>query len=619
MVENSISSDFYDKEINWNALQCRFPAIAFELSYGSYEKISCFYDEKRMVNAKGPRGLLYSANIEKEINQWKNALPLDRIDILYVYGTGLAHLYKELIPWLHAKKERKIVFFEEEISILEALFRQDIGFKLLEDRQVHFYYVPENKMWTSIIEDCVQQWLSDRIEWTTLRSYLVGREKKVRSLTLSLLRKSASVHAKVSESLHYSFLMQNIATNLLSIPQSFHVNQLKGKFKNIPAVICGAGYSLGEEVGLLKELEQKALVIAGGSAITALGHYGIRPHIAMAVDPNEEEYVRLKTSSCFETPFIYSSRLHKDVLPSTNMQMGYLCSNTGGIFEAWVHEKLGIHTRSFALDLEEEALSVTTLATAFAVELGCNPIIFCGVDLSYSNRQRYCEGVMNSSSVSLKELEKMTRSRDKVIRRKNVKGEFVYTLIKWVMEASALGIYAKKNQNTTFLNLSFKGLPILGVPEISREDLLKRYCLHDYDLRGMLRVESEAVKFPKEAKDSLLSAFEELIGSFEKSLPLLMQMIQEIQEKRKRVEDLSISLESGKMSVIEMDISEEPAYEVCFHPIFSIYLGILDWWTPSEASLDSAEERVRFLEKKEKIWTVGEEIGRECLAFLKNC
>jgi len=96
-------------------------------------------------------------------------------------------------------------------------------------------------------------------------------------------------------------------------------------------------------------------------------------------------------------------------------------------------------------------------------------------------------------------------------------------------------------------------------------------------------------------------------------------MLQEIEAKIKKQGDLSSSLDSGKMSVIEMDIAEEPAYTVCFQPIFSVYLGILDWWNPSTLSANTQEERLSFLKKKERLWQVGQQAAKESLDFLKNC
>jgi hypothetical protein len=597
--------------IDWEALQDRFPSISLELCYRPYEKLSYFQDRNGWLNAISERGALYSDSIQEEMQKWEASLPLDGIDVLYVYGIGLGYGYRQLQAWLHEKQERKIIFFEDDLSVLGAFFEQEISLTVLEDLQVHIYYLSEEKQWESILDECLHLWMSDRIEWTALRSYMLSNERKVRALGLKFLRRSASIQAKVTDYLHQHKVMDNVAMNLCTLKEAFFANDLKGKFAGIPAVICGAGHSLAQAVEQLKQLDQKALIIAGGSTITALGHYGIRPHIAMAVDPNDEEYERLRISSCFEIPFVYSARLHKDVVPSTHMQMGYLCSNTGGIFEQWMHQKLGIHCESFALALGSEALSITTLATAFARELGCDPILFCGVDLAYSNNQQYCPGVIASStSVSSKELEKITRSRDRLVRRKNIQGRFVHTLIKWVMEASCLGSYASRHE-AAFFNLSSQGLPIPGVPGISWEEFMIQYAHADYDLRGKLHAESQLARSFRSKEPILQESFEEIRGSFERCVFLFEQMLEEIHQD-------SFSIESGKIHLIELDLLEEPAYAVCLYGTFAVRKQLLNWWTPSRA-LDSEKARLQYLEKQDLLWRHGKEIAKECLAFLENC
>lgn len=602
----------FEGEVCWERLQSRYPAIAAELCFSPYEQLALFYDANSRLNALLKERLIHSEEIEAETQTFPD------VDVLYVYGIGLGYFYLEMKHWLHEKKTRQIVFFEESLSVLDAAFRMPFANELLDDVQVHLYYVPYDEMWPGVLEECVHKWMSDRIEWTSLKFYTSTQEKKIRALKLKLLRKSACIHAKVGEALHYPLLMENIAANLKHLPKSFHANQMKGALKNVPAIICGAGYSLSLHANELKNIQQKALMISGGSAITAMAHYGISPHMAMAVDPNEEEYERLKTLSCFETPFIYSSRLHKEVLSSTNLQLGYLCSNTGGLFEAWMHEKLGIHFKSFALDLGEEALSVTTLAVAFAVEMGCNPIVLCGVDLAYTNKQRYCPGVMSSSSVSLKELERVKRSRDQMVRRKNGEGAYVYTLIKWVMEAACLGEFAKKNTKTSFFNLSSKGLPIPHIPFISWEELSFKYLSSDLDIKGLLHASSHQSLFEEKASLQLEEGFLEALKSFERSLPLFDQMIEEIERKKTQIHEENFSFSSGKMLVIEMDLLEEPAYEICFQQIFSVYQGMLDWWDPSKKT-SLPEERLSFLAKKEKLWSSAKLVGERCHALLKSC
>jgi hypothetical protein len=300
------------------------------------------------------------------------------------------------------------------------------------------------------------------------------------------------------------------------------------------------------------------------------------------------------------------------------MQMGYLCSNTGGVFEQWMHEKLGIHCESFALALGSEALSITTLATAFARYLGCDPIVFCGVDLAYSNNQQYCPGVVSSSSsISKKELEKVTRSRDRLVRRKNIRGQFVHTLIKWVMEASCLGSYARSHE-ASFFNLSSQGLPIPGVSEISWEEFLNQHANIEYDLRGMLHVEARLASSFQAKEPILQDSFETIRTSFERCVCLFQQMQEEIQKKKKTVQEASFSWESGAIHLIELDLLVEPAYSVCLYGTFAVRKQLLNWWTPSQG-LESEQERFQSLEKQELLWKYGKEIAEECLSFLKNC
>ncbi len=60
-------------------------------------------------------------------------------------------------------------------------------------------------------------------------------------------------------------------------------------------------------------------------------------------------------------------------------------------------------------ELGPEAFSVTTIAIALAVEMGCNPILLDGIDLAYTGMKRYAEGVMPSSSVCLSDMLKQKK------------------------------------------------------------------------------------------------------------------------------------------------------------------------------------------------------------------
>lgn len=598
-----MESGVIGNEIPWELLQERFPEISFLLSVSEVNSIRIREDFRRS---------LYSQDVELEIEEWRNSLALDGVEVLYVYGVGLGYHYLSLKKWLKEKRERTVVFFEEDLTLLQELFKLPQGIDLLQNSQVHIELLSKPFSWKKVLDEAIRRWVSDRVEFTSIASYAKGQEKKIKKIRLELLRKSALMCVAMTECLHYHRLMENISLNFLEVPKSFHVNHWKNICKGIPAIICGAGVSLAEAMETIKSLENKALIIAGGSAITALTHVGIRPHIAIALDPNDEEYGRIKASSCFEIPFVYSSRLQKEVLTSTNVTSGYLCSDTGGAFEKWLQDELKIGGDTLGPELGMEALSVTTLAAPLAHYLGCGPILFCGVDLSYKNMQRYPEGVIASAKVFLEEIQSERRSMEKLVRKKNLEGEMVYSLVKWVMEANCLGSYAKKNKDAKFFNASFQGLPIPSVPYLSIHDFVKNYCDTQYDLRAQLHAETEEARVFDFSAKEVKKTFAKLGASLQECLPLFEQMIQEIERKQGLPFDPLSPLDSGKMQVLEMDLVEQKAYEICLDSVFCIYQKILNRCYPNNPSEDEAFNQRTELEKKKQLW-------KECHSVVKAC
>lgn len=603
-------------KLDWDLLSQRFAEISFLLSTGDIPFLEVSQDSQGYFHAVGRKGALHEKDVAQEVLSWKSEIFWEGIDVLYVYGVGLGAYYSIIKEWLSEKKERVCIFLEEDLSVLQALFCLPIGLAMLQNPQVHFRFVADPLLWDQILDQCALEWMSDRVEFAFLASYGRNQKKKMQSLRLKLLRKSTLVHIGISESLHYHVLMENIIANFFETPQSFHVNKLKDVCKGIPAIICGAGVSLSEVVESLRKLEQRALVIAGGSTITALSHMGIRPHIAMALDPNDEEYERLKASSSFEIPFIFSARLCKDVLTSTHVKSGYLCSDTGGPFESWMQQKLSIDPDSLGPELGAEALSVTTLAIPLARYLGCRKVLLCGVDLSYRNMQRYPSGVLPSAQVFLEELKAEKRSMEKVIYRKNYTGKSVTSLVKWAMEASCIGSYVKQHPDMQFFSASGEGLKISGVSVLPIEEFILQYCQRQYDMRGLLQAESELARFVQFSEKKVEEVLVELAASLKQSLELFEDMHKEIE--RKLAQDASHPAESGLMSLLEMDLQQQEAFAACLQYTFPAYQRILERYYPGFSPVETEEGRHCFLEKKKKLWQECHRVTKACLVLVNK-
>ena len=531
-----------------------------------------------------------------DLDQWVSELDIDRIEILYLYGIEEGIYYKGLLSWLKQKKERVLVILESSIDQLTAFLASREAEPLLLDPQVRLRLVPGNQAWEYVLKECCIAFPSEKVDLVASRRYQKKYRKKVEKLKLSLYRKATLFYSLLCESLQYHFLMDNLLPNMGHIAQSCYVNQLKGVFQNVPAIICGAGPSLDSVKQDLQQLENHALIFAGGSAISALTSQGVRPHIALALDPNDEEYLRVKTAQAFDIPLFFAPRLKTQVLNLLSSPLGYMSTGTGGGYESWMEERLGLRLPRLGRDLSCEALSVTTLIVSLAQHMGCSPIIFCGVDLAYTDKKRYAEGVMVSSRVDIPTLQKVQDASNKIVVKKDRHGKKIYSLVRWVMEAEVLGQYAKDHPHIPFFNAAPAGLPIPGIEYQDFSLLARELRTNHLDLHGMLHAAmEEAALAPAETVDSLNT---ELHDSLKRVIGYITSIVQEIAHLEECIADLSYPLLSAKRVLLDMDLQEELAYAVLLQtaPDSIEKLFLRGFWT--NAVEDSLEYRRCFVNKQ---------------------
>lgn len=539
---------------SFSALNDRFPDIGFNLSFSQYEPFELFEDREGKINAKRSLQFLHSpTSITEELQHWRTRLVLPEKEIVYIYGIGLGYYYEVLKSWLAEKRERMIIFLEDDIAVFEALVKIDSN--LISDPQVHIRYIPNPLDLDLVLEELVQSYPCDRIEVSALESYRRLFPKKCRDIRIKLFRKTTLITALMSDILYSHKLFANLLKNFKRLPEAFFANRLKNAFTGIPAIICGAGPSLQESIPFLREMENQALIIAGGSSFTALTAQMVLPHLGMALDPNPDEYLRLKPNCGFEVPIIYGNRVLPDVFGTLNGPHGYLRSETGGSCELWMEDKLRIDADSIGPDLDREALSVTTLGVSLAYAMGCNPIILTGVDLAYTNMQRYASGVVSSAGVSFNQLKQVSKASDKVIKRKGSDGKMVYTLVKWVMESDAISLYAKERPERTFINATSGGIGFSDLPYIPMKEAIQKHCHRTYDLRAMVHFQALKLRFSGVEPNEHL---QDLKNSLERCLHICEQMLQEIQKLTDQKDPV---LPTGKMVILEIDFQEEIAFD----------------------------------------------------------
>jgi hypothetical protein len=168
--------------------------------------------------------------------------------------------------------------------------------------------------------------------------------------------------------------VENMLDNLKTIIDNPGINLLKNKFAGRPAVVVSTGPSLMKNVHLLKDIGDRAVIIAADSALKPLLQMGHKPHLVTALE-REPEIVQLVDGlSKEEVEGIYLAAcpvVYKEV------------------YEEWPGENVIVY-RNFDhfkwLKIDRGIVNIKSSAgnMAFKVAeyLGCNPIILIGQDLA---------------------------------------------------------------------------------------------------------------------------------------------------------------------------------------------------------------------------------------------
>lgn len=514
---------------------------------------------------------------------------LKDVEVLYIYGIRGSDAYPALQKWARKRRTRRVVFLEDSLDAVVRFLSSTYSEEVLVDEQMFIFYLEEPLQ--DKLEQIVSSYPMEHISVQATSSYF--KKPQFAQLCLQLLRMSTVAHATTTEVLRSHQMLANLMRNISRWPYSFLANRFQGQFTNIPAIICGAGPSLADAIDHLKTLSDRALILAGGSAITALSNQGITPHINIAADPNFEEFERLKAASAYAAPLIYASRLHPDVWNTCNGQPGYLVSDTGGACEKHFEKLLGIDIPAVGPDLGVEALSVTTLSLAFAVEMGCNPIVFVGVDLSYTGMQRYAEKVMPHSAVDYRALQENTQASETLLCRKNIKNEDVYTTVKWIMESECIASFAKKHPNCRFINAT-KGLGFKDIENRSLADVSADWS--SIDLHAIVHQQIELCKL-----DPCLST---IIADEKKKLRSSILQLQEIASQMLQLTESYLlqepsSMPTAKMIVLESDFQEELALYALFPFLDSALDRLID---PCEKRAKSSKQMLKHFLAKYNSW-----------------
>lgn len=469
----------------------------------------------------------------KEAQKQFNALNLKNIDVLYVFGVGLGYLYEVAKAWLHEKQNRFIVFLENDLEVIYHFLQTRQGTELLFDKQAWLTYSdPQGKE----IDSIAGNFLLKNSAFISLGFYNEVQRAEAIALKSKL---DFSLHLKTGISAEYSTYGQrfydNYYRNLFKLPDAYLGNELFGKFQGIPAIICGAGPSLAKQLPLLKNLKDNALIFAGGTAMNALNTGGVLPHFGVGIDPNPAQFTRLIMNQAFETPYFYRNRMLYRALNSVHGPRLYIIGSSGYQISEFFEEKFGMQGIFVS-----EGFNVVNFSLSIAHAMGCNPIIFVGLDLAYTNSLSYCPGIINHPLHDRRQHFGTKTADEELLNKVDYQGNPTLTLWKWISESAWFANFARNNPQTLFYNATEGGLGFAGILNISLEACAKSLLSKQIDMSAKVHGEIQQATFPAAITESLVT----------QSMTELLESLKRCQEKCKLI---GVNIEASASAIEELN------------------------------------------------------------------
>lgn len=522
-----------------------------------------FFLQGEEINIRQREGgcCLYSDDIELEMQQWVASLNLNRVEVLYVYGIGLGYSYLAIKDWLHLKPNHRLIYLEDDLRVVSLFLQTPLAEDFLKDSQARLYYWD----WTldnvsGVVNYISNAFLLQEYLFTSLKFYEAHKLVKYEEMQKIIAYGSEVKNHWYREYLTYGagFLI-NFFRNSSHLADTHFAKAFYGKFKNVPAIICGAGPSLSKQIPLLKTLGNKGVIFAGGTAMNALNAQGVLPHFGIGVDPNIYQFTRIIANTAFETPFLYRNRLNAKALNHVSGPKFYIHGSGGYRLSEWLEEGLEIPESKNV----DEGFNVINLSVSLALAFGCNPIIFIGVDLAYTEGRSYSEGLFQHA---LREgpYDFQTKTpTEELIERKDVNGNLTLTLWKWVSESNWFSDLARKNPQVNFINATEGGIGFTNVENIPLEDVEKMHLQHQEDLDGKIHQLIQQDQKPLITQQKILGLLSAFCDSLARCEGKLLAMRTEFTHHLQALsQDEKIPEESlERLQVLDQQFKEEIAYQ----------------------------------------------------------
>lgn len=322
---------------------------------------------------------------------------------------------------------------------------------------------------------------------------------------------------------------ENMLSNLDEIIKNPGIKRLKNRFKNKPGIVIATGPSLDKNIDLLRDIGDKAVLVAAEASLRPLLNKGIKPHIITSLE---------RTVPITELVKGFTEEEVKDVY------LGACPVVDRTVYEVYKGPRVIVyrdfnHFKWLNIDKGILEIKISSGNMAFKVceYLGCNPIILIGQDLAHND-----DGKTHASGFVFPDKK---GDKYKLIKVRGNVQKYVYTTNTWIQALNAYirDVEAYKGQciNATEGGAFIQGTNVMDFKTALEKHVYLRKSYYPLEKIKKLLVENkfsveqekrDVIKLINDTKkdiENLLEGFEKGIEIIETNKSILINAKEDLQ------------------------------------------------------------------------------------------
>lgn len=247
-----------------------------------------------------------------------------------------------------------------------------------------------------------------------------------------------------------SVLSENFKVNIKNFDEN--VDVLFDKFKGRPLYLVSAGPSLDKNIHELKNINDNGIVLSVARAVRPLLAANIIPNFIVVSDSSRYLFSRQLKGLDIEVPIFVLSTCDKNVM--LNYKGKKYIALQQGYFSA----------EEYAREVNSSTVttggSVATTGLDIAIRMGCNPIVFVGQDLAFTDNQTHSKNTFSRGVIESKNLRDISDIHGNTIQT----SKNLYIYLRWIQNRVA------EEKGITFIDATEGGARIKGTKIMNLRD-----------------------------------------------------------------------------------------------------------------------------------------------------